>query len=449
MRVSSPRRQAECLRRQWSEDPGLGYSLASMTTPDLQPLARLTLLLDALARFSASSLRGVTRLTYDAHWCEAHAWIRAQAHALGLDATSDAAGNLYLHAARVRAGDEALLVGSHLDTVVNGGRYDGAYGVIAGLVLAAAHRDMPGTPVVGFVTCEEEGSRFGGDMMGARSLLGTVEPNELETIVDAAGVTWRQALAEAAARGCAAPLGASRPFAPYFKIRGTLELHIEQGPILEQAAQTLGIVEAIAGYRRQSVHVSGAPRHAGTTPAQARQDALAGAAEMILAAETVMLEWGDPARVTCGRITASPGAFNVIPGAVELALELRHQSHDQLDALDAEVAARFAAVAARRRLGFERTSLGEQLPTAMDARFVAAARALAKEQGIAHRVMTSGAGHDSMVFARAGIPALMLFVPSRDGISHSPQEFTDAAQLQAGVAFASALLTRLAVGEPA
>ncbi len=418
-----------------------------MTMPDLHPdgFARLPMLLDALARFSAPGA-GVTRLVYDEHWCEAQVWVRAQARALGLQATADAAGNLYLHSESVQPGAEVVLVGSHLDTVRHGGAYDGGYGAMAGLLLAAAHAGQPGTPVVGFITCEEEQSRFDSHMMGARSMLGIVEDAELDSVRDGEGVTWRQALQAIRASGHAAAPVAGGLCAPLFTPRAQFELHIEQGPVLESAGEAIGVVAHIAGYRRLRATLTGAPRHSGTTPLAARRDALAGAAEVILAAEALARASGEPARVSCGRVIAAPGLYNVVAGRSELALEVRHDRVEQLDALEAALLDHCDTIAMRRALAFTHERVAEQAPTALSPALVRMAAALANEHGVAHRIMTSGAAHDTMEFARAGIPALMLFVPSRDGISHSPDEFTGAAQLQAGVCFASDLLTRITAG---
>ena len=217
-------------------------------------------LLAALARFSAGG-PGVTRFTYDPTWCEAHRWLRVQATALGLESTMDAAGNLLFHDAAVKPGElsrPVLMVGSHLDSVKHGGRFDGAYGTISGLLLAARHRGRSGLPVVGFVTCEEEQSRFNSHMMGARSLLGLVEARELESVHDGDRVTWREALDAVREAGCAAELTSGpRPFPPLFKAVTQLELHIAQGPRLEAGGIPLGIVAHIAGYRRLRATVRG------------------------------------------------------------------------------------------------------------------------------------------------------------------------------------------------
>jgi allantoate deiminase len=409
--------------------------------------ARFDALLRQLARFSAPGA-GVTRLAYDEAWCAAHRWLAGEARARGLAASADAAGNLYFHDPGLAPGDlkrPVLLVGSHLDSVRDGGRYDGAFGVVAGLVLAAEHRGRPGPPVVGHVTAEEEQSRFDSQMMGARALLGLVHAGELDTACDRDGVTWRAALAIAERAGCAAPLAAGdAPIRPLFRPALTLEPHIEQGPVLEQTGAALGLATAIAGFRRLRIGVTGTARHAGTTPLEMRRDALAGAAEMVLSAETLARASGDPARVTAGRLTAEPGLFNVSPGSAELWLETRHSDEGALQRLTHTLGERCEAIARRRGLALTTELVTSQAPTPLSERWVDTAATLAETQGLSARRMVSGAGHDTMEFARAGVETILLFVPSRDGISHSPDEYTSPAALWTGVRFASALLDRAA-----
>jgi allantoate deiminase len=402
--------------------------------------------LDRLARFTGEG-PGVTRLVYDAAWREAHRWLRERATALGLAATLDAAGNLFFHDPALKPGDDvrALFVGSHLDSVVNGGRFDGAYGAVSGMLIAAELRGAGPLPVVGFVTCEEEESRFRAHLMGARSLLGSARAAELDTVVDVAGVSWRAALAEARAAGCAAPLAVGdAAFRPPFRAATMLELHIEQGPVLEREGGAIGIVEHIAGYRRIIARLRGAARHSGTTPMGERRDALAAAAEMILAAETLARELDHPAVATAGQVRPAPGLFNVVPGECELWLEVRHPGAAALDAMALELGRRCRAIAAKRNVEVEIERASGEEPTPLSAALAAEASKLAGELGLAHRRMTSGAGHDAMEFARAGVPTLMVFVPSRDGISHSPEEFTAPAALFTGYRFTRELARRIA-----
>jgi allantoate deiminase len=402
--------------------------------------------LETLARFSDGG-PGVTRLAYDRHWCDAHRWLRERAAAFGLSARFDSAGNLFFHDPALDSDGPpppVLMVGSHLDSVVQGGRFDGAYGAVAGLLIAAELRGTGKLPVVGFVTCEEEESRFHAHMMGARSLLGLARSEELAAVTDGGGIAWGAALEAARAAGCAAPLGpGALPFAPPFRPALMLEPHIEQGPLLEREGDALGIVDHIAGYRRLRARLTGEARHSGTTPQRMRHDALAAAAEIVLAAEALALERGEPAVATAGNVSPRPGLFNVVPGACELWLEVRHTDAAILAAMECDLEGRARAIAARRGVALALEPASRQDPTPLSSALAAQAEALARELGMRHRRMASGAAHDAMEFARAGVPSLMAFVPSRGGISHAPDEHTAPDALFAGYRFTRELARRL------
>jgi len=213
--------------------------------------------------------------------------------------------------------------------------------------------------------------------------------------------------------------------------------------VLEREGLALGIVEHIAGYRRTRLTLQGDARHSGTTPMSMRRDALAGAAEMVLAVETLGRDAGDPAVATAGVLTPEPGLYNVVPGVCTLGVEVRHVDAGRLDALADELLARCRAIAQRRGLGCDAGEASRQEPVSLSRELADIAADSARAAGLAHRRMASGAAHDTMVFARAGIPSLMLFVPSRGGISHSPDEHTDSAQLVAGYRFLVTLAQRL------
>ncbi|MEO5987580.1 MAG: Zn-dependent hydrolase [Candidatus Eisenbacteria bacterium] len=399
--------------------------------------------LDALASFTGPG-PGCTRLVYDEHWCDAHRWLRREAESLGLAATCDAIGNLFVHDPAVLPGSEVILVGSHLDTVLNGGRYDGPYGALAAFQLAAELRGLA-RPVVAFVTCEEEGSRFPAALTGVRGVLGQLIPSQIAELTDADGVRWSDALAFARERGCTAAAVAQGERVPVlFRAWRQLELHIEQGPVLEGSSEKLGIVDRIAGYCRMQATLTGAARHAGTTPMDRRHDALACAAEVVIAAEALALEMGAPAVCTAGFVRVEPGLYNVVPGRCTLGLEARHTEPAAFARLCKGLEDGVRAVAARRGITLTLETRSAEPPTALDDALAADADALAQSLGIPHRRMPSGAGHDTMAFAQAGVPAMMLFVPSRGGISHSPDEHTAPKDLWTGVAFARELLRRWA-----
>jgi allantoate deiminase len=402
--------------------------------------------LEALAKFTERA-PGVTRLVYGKAWCDAHRWLQGEARRLGIEATPDAAGNLYFHPPGVPPGADhaALLIGSHVDTVIEGGAYDGAYGVVCGLLAAAELAGQTALPVVGFVTCEEDEARFGARMMGARSMLGQALTGELDRVKDADGVTWRAALDEARAAGCAAPPETGdKIVTPRYKIVREIEPHIEQGPTLEAEGCAIGIVEHIAGFQRLRAVVTGEARHAGTTPTKLRHDALAAAAEMILAAETLAKASDDAARVTAGNVRVGPGLYNVVPGTCEVWMEVRHTLPSSLEGLANELDKRCRAIANKRGVRVAIDSPSQQPPTRLSGELAERATTLAREMGLKHKRMPSGAGHDTMLIAQSGVPCLMVFVPSKGGISHSPAEFTSPAELWDGYRFTRDLARKLA-----
>ena len=403
-------------------------------------------LLQTLGGFSQGS-PGVTRLVYSDAWCDAHLWLAGRARALGLAATSDAVGNLFFHDPSVQPGESqrpVLMIGSHLDTVSGDGRLDGAYGVLAALRVAAALRDRRALPVVGFASSAGEECRFGQAAPGAHGLLGLVRREELEFASDRDGMSWARALGRVRERGCAAPVAiGDHPCPALFRPAQMLELHVEQGPLLENEGLDLGIVERVAGCRRLRVMLTGEARHSGTTPMTLRRDALAAAAEMVLATERLARKAGPPAVATAGVLRVAPGDPTTVPGACELGIEVRHTEQARLVELAAAVGRQCRAVAENRGIEIVVEEGPGLDPVALSPTLVQAACALAERLGVAHTRMTSGAAHDAMAFARNDVPALLLFVPSRYGVSRSPDEFTAPAQLATGQRFLLELASEL------
>jgi hydantoinase/carbamoylase family amidase len=214
-----------------------------------------------------------------------------------------------------------------------------------------------------------------------------------------------------------------------------LELHVEQGPLLESEGLDLGIVEQVSGCRRMRVALTGEARYAGTTPMQQRRDALTAAAEMVLAAERLARKAGPPAVATTGFVRAEPGSYNTVPGVCELGIEVRHVLRPKLVELTAAIGQQCRALAAERGIEVVLEEAPGLEPVALSPALAEAAGKLAARLKIPHGRMASGAAHDAMVFARNGVPTLLLFVPSHHGVSQSPEEFTAPVQLAAGQRF--------------
>jgi allantoate deiminase len=363
---------------------------------------------------------GVSRFAWSPELAEANAWLMNRLEALGLEAELDTAGNVF---GRWDGGEgKAVLVGSHLDTVPRGGRYDGALGVLAALAVVRALKAEGVEPVrplwvVSFN--DEEGSRFQTGMLGSRAFCGELDLED-----------WRRrGVADAMARA-----GFDFERLPQARnvagVGAYLELHIEQGPVLEQSGEDIGIVTAITGLLGFRVRFLGAANHAGTTPMEARQDALAGAARVVLALrEEARAQEGMTSNV--GKLLVEPGGFNVIPGLAEFTVDVRSPTPEGYERAEAFVRETVKRVAAEEELGVEISTTHRKPPVALDEGLQDGLAAAAEAEGASYRRMPSGAGHDAMVLAHH-VPAAMLFVPSRGGISHSPEEYTPPEQCELG-----------------
>lgn len=343
--------------------------------------------------------------------------------AAGADVARDATGNVFGRRVGAATGP-ALVVGSHLDTVRDAGRYDGPLGVllaIAALEYVAA-REVEGDPPLPFplevvAFAGEEGARWA-PFLGSRVATGTM-PADWPDRIDEDGISLARAVRDAG--GDPGTLGPAHARYRRGDVLAYLEPHVEQGPVLDQAGEALGVVPAIVGQARLRLAFAGQANHAGTTPMRARRDALAGAAEVVLAAERVARAM--PGLVaTVGQVTVAPGAANVVPGAATVSLDVRHPTdiHWQVGTGIILDAARAAATA--RSLALDVSSEMEVAATPCDAALVEAVQAAAVRTGMgALRVVPSGAGHDAVVMAAVG-PVGLLFVRSPGGISHHPAE---------------------------
>lgn len=389
---------------------------------------RLLARLDALATVGATSLGGVTREAYGPLDVEARATVAAWMAEAGLVAEVDAGTNLIGRRPGSDPSRPHLATGSHLDTVVEAGALDGAYGVVAAVEVAATLHEsdlglVHGLTVVAFAN--EEGARGTDGMVGSRTLVGAVDTAELAA-TDDDGVPLAERLAAAGGDPAAIDAAAWADGA----VAAFVELHVEQGPVLDQHGERLGVVLGITGRLAVDIELAGAANHAGTTPMDLRADALVAAAEVVLAVEALARD-GVVRVATCGRIETSPNVRNVVPGRVVVSAELRDDHGAALDRARPELEAAVAAVAERR--GIEAAvRWGQRVdPVAADPRVVAVLEGVAARSGEPWRSMWSGAGHDAQILA-ARVPMAMLFVPSVGGVSHSPAERTDDDDLVAG-----------------
>ena len=379
---------------------------------------------------------GMTRLFLSPATRRVHALLRVEMEVLGMSVRVDAAGNLRGLYCGDAGGMQVLLTGSHIDTVPDGGAFDGVLGVAIPLACLRAleGRRLPfAVEVIAF--SEEEGVRFRMPFIGSRAVVGTLGPAELQRS-DQAGVSVSEAIRAFGldVKALASAGLTSGTFA-------FVEVHIEQGPVLESIGVPLGVVTTMIGQTRLELSFRGRANHAGTTPMPLRQDALAAAAEWILIVERHARDL--PGLVaTVGTISVAPGAANVVPGLAVLSLDVRHAEDDVREqAVIGLVGAAERAAAAR---GVQVTSreTSRQAAVAMDAGIVAAIAKATSECGLAVHQMVSGAGHDAMILA-AEVPAGMLFVRTPEGLSHHPDEAVSEADVGAACAVFLRLLEDL------
>jgi allantoate deiminase len=403
---------------------------ASDTTPDVIRLGRQAeAMLSALGRISSEPQR-LTRLFLSPEHRKAADLIAGWMHAAGMSVTEDALGTLRGHWRPEK--NKRFLIGSHVDTVIDAGKYDGPLGVVAGILavqeLAARGVDLPfGIDVLAFG--DEEGSRFRTTLAGSSACAGVFDRASL-AFPDRNGVTLGDALK---AYGKNLDEIGAAAYDPANAV-GYVEVHIEQGPVLEAAGLPLGVVTGIVGQSRMRVVVLGDAGHAGTVPMRMRHDALAGAAELMLAIEQTAIENEDDGMVaTVGRIEASPGATNVIPGRVGFSLEFRSTTDAKRKTAIEQVKADAQRMAVRRKLEFAFEPFHETNTTActpfMQNLFAEAILALGYEP----MRLPSGAGHDAQVMAKL-CPTAMLFVRCKGGISHNPAEFASETDMGLSIA---------------
>jgi allantoate deiminase len=389
-----------------------------------------------LASFSEDA--GSTRRTFlSPPMRDCHREITQWLLAAGAEVTVDAAGNLRALYAAAESTAPRVVLGSHLDTVPNAGAYDGVLGVVMAVALleSLGGRRLPfAIEVVGF--SEEEGVRFGIPFIGSRALVGRLDEQLLDR-QDAHGISVRTAIRNFGLNPAEIPLAMLSHQALAY-----LEFHIEQGPVLDSLGRSLGAVDAIAAQTRMEFEFLGRANHAGTTPMHLRHDALAAAAEWIVAVERTA--HNHPGLVaTVAQIAAKPGATNVIAGEARVTLDVRHKSDDVRDRALGHLVEQAQEIAERRGLELRQNVLLSQRAVAMDPYLIDQIQEAMRSTGCQPHRMTSGAGHDAMILAEK-TPAAMIFLRSPGGISHHPAESVEVEDVAKACACGLRLLDQLA-----
>ncbi|OCW56929.1 Zn-dependent hydrolase [Hoeflea olei] len=413
------------------------------STAPVIDLPRLQRLLEGVNAFGFNAVTGgYNRTGYSPEDMAVRDWFAAQMREDGLAVSRDGVNNLF---GRYGPAEGAcVMAGSHLDTVPEGGAFDGSLGVCVALECVRALRDAgiePRTAIVVVATAEEEG-RFGG-MLGSQTIAGVVDPGWLDRASDSDGVQLTDAMA---AQGLDAQDALASAW-PKGSIRAFLELHIEQGPVLERQAIPIGIVEGISGVCNLQVRYEGTANHSGTTPMEMRADAFAGLAAFAAGIPEILGASGVPgtSRITIGKVEIHPNFPHTIPGVAEFLINIRDTSEAVMRALRAACLERIEATAQAHGLAHTVAEKSWLSPVTLDPDLRETMRAEADRLGYKALVMPSGAGHDAQTM-QSLCPSGMIFIPSRAGISHAPEEWSDWADIEKGAQLMLNTLTRLSTG---
>lgn len=396
--------------------------------------------IDTLGNIGRRADHGLYRMAFTEGDLAARQWLKERIEAAGLEYQVDGAANII---ARLDGGQESacVMTGSHMDTVPGAGHLDGALGVLVAIESLRRIKEL-GLPLrrpLEAVAFTDEEGRFGG-MVGSQAISGQLNPHDIYSARDLDGVSLVEAMESCGFN----PMDILRARRTPESVHAFLELHIEQGPVLDRNQLAIGVVEGIAGLFKWDVRLIGAANHAGTTPMDMRNDAFQGLAELAGEIPRILEEDGSPRSVaTIGRVELFPGAANVVPGKAEFSLEVRDTDPRVLDALANAFRKALSAIGRRRDLMFEFEVLSELKPVSCDPGIMEIIQSVSQDLKASSLVMPSGAAHDTQMMAtltRAG----MIFVPSKGGRSHSPAEWTDWEDIETGANVALNTLYRLA-----
>lgn len=402
--------------------------------------------LNAVSRIGLGAHGSVTRLVFSIKELRSRQFLIHLMRQAGLQIQVDRIGNIFGRLNGKNPQAPAVLVGSHLDTVIHGGKFDGTMGVIGALEAVRTLKEQKApllSPVEVVCFVGEESSRFGYSTLGSSLLAGEVHSRDLSNAMDAQGNRLETVLADLGIRRNNIRSLQRDPAT----VKGYLELHIEQGPILEARGKPIGVVTSIAAPTRFKVTFTGQADHSGTTPMEMRKDALVAAAEVVVALEQICRRYSrmERGRVvgTVGTMKIEPGVINAVPGAAEFAVDIRSITAAAKKRVVRLVQTKIRDIAQRRNIPLQILPIREEEPVPLDKRLVHLLRKCCEARSVPYEIMPSGAGHDAMQMAkitRAG----MLFIPSRRGISHSPLEWSDPKDICLGTQLLLDAIVRIA-----
>ena len=385
---------------------------------------------------------GITRLALSSEELEARKYVTGLMVELGMTVSTDAIGNIIGRLEGTEPQLPAVAVGSHIDSVPEGGRYDGVVGVVAGLAAIRRIRSMGQTrnPMELIVFTAEESSRFGYATMGSKAMAGVPDIQGWAKAKDSQGISFFEALSSSGFQ----PDKIAEVVRDGRTIKSFIEMHIEQGPILEMEKLPIGIVEAIAAPTRLKIRVDGTPGHSGTTPMDSRQDALVTAAQIILAIRDIASSnYREGTVGTVGNIKVNPGVMNVIPGIAEMWVDIRGVKHENIVATIQDIKDEISNITEIEGTTVSIEVLTSDKPVQLHAEISALAEESCKLMGIPYKRMNSGAGHDAMHMARL-CPTGMIFIPCTGGVSHNPDEDASPQSIMTGIDVLTKMLQRMA-----
>lgn len=392
---------------------------------------------------TGTSADGRTSFTYSLQDLKVRKYLLDIFEELGLSVFIDGVGNIRARYAGSNPDASVVMSGSHVDSVRRGGKYDGVVGVIGALEAIRVMKEnniTPSHPIEVVIFSEEEGSNFGSCCAGSKAMVGRYTFDDLNTLKNLSG----QSMYDLAKNAGYDPDNMPRYVLNNGGVKAMVELHIEQSPMLHSVSMPIGVVEAIAGLRQIRVEVDGIPNHAGATPMNFRQDALLGAAHMISAVEEAVQTKGTESTVgTVGYIESEPNVSNIIPGKVVFSIDIRDVYQQPMNDVVEEVRKRFDEIAQRYNLTFSMTLLGEQEAVQLSQEVISSIEKSAQALGIPYKKMNSGAVHDAVLLCSVAEVGL-IFVPSVDGRSHCPEEYTSYEDIKRGADLLLATLLDLA-----
>jgi len=397
--------------------------------------------LDIINSFTATPGRGITRFSFSEPYMQARAYVSEELKKVGAAVSTMAGGNLCGRLEGSIRGYPPVMTGSHLDSVLQGGRYDGAAGVVAGLEVArvmAEEKTPHRHPIDVVVFAEEEGSRFGSVMIGSRAWIGRLTSDDLHRVKDSDGISYTAAMENAGLHP-----GDESLLKPGM-VKAMIELHIEQSLVLESKGLSIGVVEGINGIKQFLVTLTGVSNHAGATPMGLRHDALQGAVRAIAAVEEIaMREMGGQTVATVGMLTCGPGQANVIPGRVQFTVDVRDLDSERIDQAAQRILSVIQTICRARGLAFDIKPRSDTPPVRLSTGLVRLIEETAQQKQIHTLRMASGALHDSSILPEV-TEVGMIFVPSKAGRSHCPEEETDLVDIGTGAELLLGAVAKLA-----